>query len=80
LIVIEAERLVNKDEGHDQACSPKFTRACYEVMKHWPGWSCEIHLVTFGDECEKDIIYSLDKDNNEVLNMNAQPIIRLEAL
>lgn len=80
LFVFESERLVNKEVGHNQILSPEFIRSCYEIMKHWPGYYLEVHLVTFGDKCEKDLFYSLDKDNNEVLNMNARPILRLEPL
>lgn len=80
ILFFEAEQYKKKNKGHDQILAPKFVRGCQFIMSFYPGYSAEIHLATYGEKCASEIFYSLDKDNNEVLKFDAEPVIRLESL
>lgn len=76
----EAERLENKNKGLKQIYDPKFVRGCKFIMKLYPEYSAEIHLATYGKKCDPEIFYSLDTNDNEMLNLEAESVLTLESL
>ena len=80
ILVIEGESKNNVEKGRKQIKKQKFKNFCAWVSKYYPDYQIECHLCVYGTlKYKNKILYSLDKDNKEVLNWDASPVWTLEA-
>lgn len=85
ILIIEGESKNNIEKGYEQIKQQKFKDFCSWVSRSYRGYEIECHLCVYGTLKDKDkikykdkIFYSLDSENNEVINWDATPVWALE--
>lgn len=77
IIVVEgemSENLFANKKGYDQVEEGKFRKTVKWMAAHYPEYTVEVHMATFGKDTGENILYHLNKDGSEVYNGDAKPV------